>query len=529
MKNTGFFLLIFMAVGQLLYGQSYFVYFTDKGENVEMLSDPFSFLSPKAVQKKALRKVSIDQTDLPVDRAYLNALRERGFEVKMKSRWFNFAVVEAEEASATLESLPFVKKVEKARQYEVQFAGEEKEAEVSRLTYGKASRQVSMLNGDYLHDNAFLGEGMTIAVLDGGFSGAPSLNGLDSLWLNGQILGHYDFVQNDTDVFDVGSHGTKVLSIMGGFIPDKFAGSAIKANYWLLKSENEISETVSEMYNWLAAAEFADSVGADIITSSLGYNNFDGGVGDYDYQDMDGNTTVVTQAADMAASKGMLVIVSAGNEGNSSWGKITAPADADSVLAVGAVGADGIRASFSSTGPTADGRIKPDVMAMGASTAFLNFSGPVTGNGTSFACPVITGLAACLWQSDTSRTSMEIFQAIRSTASQIYTPDNSMGYGIANFRDAAWTIGQKELEEKELDIKVYPNPVGPEYWLKVNGLTHGRTVSVTTYDLTGQVLIQQDFFVENNVPVSLNAPESAGAFVLAINTGDKVHLEKITR
>ncbi len=510
-----------------LNAQSYRVYFSDKGENESLLQNPQAFLSPKAIDNKAKRNTVIDRADLPVSKTYLNALKELDLTVKMKSRWFNYALVNGVDVHEKVSHLPFVIKVEQAQKYPVVFAGEGAKI-TSNLAYGESANQIEMLNGDYLHDLNNLGQGMTIAVLDGGFSGANVISGLDSLRMNGRLLGTYNFVDNDTNVFTVGNHGTDVLSIMAGYVDSAFVGTAIRANYWLLKSENQAAETPSEMDNWLAAAEFADSVGADIITSSLGYNTFDGGIGDLSYSDMDGNTALVTRAADIAAKKGILVITSAGNEGNSAWKYIIAPADGDSVLTIGGVDEFRNYASFASQGPTADGRIKPTVSARAAGTAYVS-TVVRRGNGTSFSCPVISGLAACLWQQYPTKTNMEIYEAIRTTASQPNNPNNEIGFGIANFAAASWTISNPEQDLNEFKIEVYPNPVSEKININLNGVAGSEAVSVKLFDVIGNEINSFDFGRVENSEIEMEAPQQSGTYLMSIRIGDKVYLRKIIK
>ncbi len=531
MKKRLLLTAVVMMVGFSVWAQlgEYRVYFNDKGENQAILNQPHQFLSAQAIARKALRQIPVTQSDLPVSSNYLNTLKARGAEVKMASRWFNFALVETADITS-LAGLPFVKRVEAVeRNYKLQITETGSTKSQLQLEYGIARNQTEMLNGDYLHQQDFLGEGMTIAVLDGGFTGANVLHGLDSLFNSPRFKGSYSFVSKDSNVFNgVGSHGTYVLSIMAGFIPDTFAGTAIKANYWLFTTEDQASETPVEMENWLMAAEKSDSLGVDIITSSLGYNKFDGGIGDYDFEDMDGNTTLVTRAADMAAAKGMLVVVSAGNEGSSPWERITAPADGDSVLAVGGVKSDEVVASFSSRGPTADGRIKPDVMAQGQGTAFISSAGPTGGNGTSFSCPVISGLAACLWQSKPGLSNMDIYTAIKYNADQHYTPNNTYGFGIANFRDASWAISVQEPELEHDLLKVYPNPVGDRMTLELAPELQGE-LECSIFDLGGKVVLTKSLKLSGKQVFELEAPEHKGTYILSLRHGETVYLRKIVK
>ena len=520
--------ILLILLGTVAQAQLSRVYFTDKGSNVEMLTNPYLFLSPKAIDNKQMRGVSLDHSDLPVADEYINALRERGLEVKVTSRWFNYALVDGEDVLEKVSALSFVRRVETPRKYKVEFAKITEATASGNLVYGFSGDQINMVEGEFLHNMDYRGQGMTIAVIDGGFIGANTLRGLDSLWGDNRVLGTYNFIDGDTNVFKDGTHGTSVLSILAGFIDSSYVGSAIDANYWLLKSEDQSSETPVEMDYWLAAAEFADSVGADIITSSLGYNTFDGGVGNLTLNDIDGNTALVTKAADMAAAKGLLVVVSAGNEGNNEWGRITAPADGDSVLAVGGVDWYGTYATFSSRGPTADGRIKPDVVAVGQATAYIHPAGPTYGNGTSFSCPIISGMAACLWQEKTSLSNMDIFEAIRTSAHLRYTPNMSLGFGIPNFRLASWSIGLEENIVNKHPLNIFPNPIGDEFSVESELFPGENEAFVTILDMNGKPVFSKRFEVlKNKITVQAILPE--GLYLLNIQIGDKVFLHKIKK
>lgn len=521
------FIVLFTLLSFVAQAQLSRVYFTDKGANVEMLNNPYLFLSPKAIDNKAKRNVAIDHRDVPVLKSYTENLQDLDLEVKMTSRWFNYALVDGEDVLLKVKDLPFVKRVETPKQYKVSLAEMPDAEQSSVLDYGITDNQIAMLEGQYLHDLNFRGAGMTIAVIDGGFTDAKILTGLDSLWHQKRVLGTYNFVDNDTNVFNVGGHGTSVLSILAGYIDSSYVGSAIDANYWLLKSEDESTEVVSEMDNWLAAAEFADSVGADVITSSLGYNTFVGGIGDMTYWDMDGNTALVTKAADMAAAKGILVVVSAGNEGNNEWHYITAPADGDSVMTVGAVDWNGTYVSFSSAGPTADGRIKPDVVAVGGGTAFISPAGPTYGNGTSFSCPIISGMAACLWQEFPTLTNMQIYDAIIASSSQRYTPDFAVGFGIPNFRIASWEVGEEELETST-SISVFPNPVGDEFEVESTDFETHKLIGISILDINGKPVYEEE--VEGGSrTLKIQTSLSEGMYLLNIQYGGKSHLRKIIK
>ncbi len=518
--------LLFLFVFSLSLNAQYLrVYFIDKGENSALVKNPYRFLSSKSIALKAKRGISINQSDVPVSNVYVKALQEAGAEVKLSSRWFNYALVSGVNQKV-LEQFYFVKEVEKVSGGTLAVSAVSQAKGTQALTYGESDNQIKMVRGDFLHDQNFLGQGMTIAVIDGGFSGATNAKGLDSVWAQNRVLGTYDFVQNDTDVFDVGSHGTKVFSIMAGIYPNHFVGSAPKANYWLLKSEDEISEHPIEMDYWLQAAEFADSVGVDVINSSLGYNLFDDPSFNMSYQDLDGNTALITKAADKAAEKGILVVVSAGNEGLDAWKHIGAPADGDSVLSVGAVDYTGSYVAFSSQGPTADGRLKPDVSARGAATAFLGLDSALNGNGTSFSSPIIAGLAACLWQCNDSLSNMTILNAIKQGASQPFTPDNLLGFGIANFKDAHWTIGLEDELESTLPFKIVGNPATSFVSIKFSPEVVSANRQLQLWQLDGKP-IQQWPINNSNESIVWDLPREDGLYMIGIYINGEMYVQKL--
>lgn len=526
MKKYYSIVFLILTCSAFLSAQSYRVYFTDKGDQELASVDPTSMLSNDALTRRATRGISLDKHDLPVAKEYAEALKQLGLEAQMNSRWLNYIKVSNLSDPELVLALPFVRKVEAVELSLVEFASTSLTAADS-VIYGVSGNQIEMVNGQFLHNQGNLGQGMRIAVLDGGFQGSKNLPGLDSLWAEGRVKDSKSFIATDTNTFNGGSHGTTVLSVLAGYIDSLYVGSAWKADYYLYRTEFEPTETTSEMDNWVAAAERADSMGVDIITSSLGYTQFDGGVGDYRYVDLDGNTTVVTLAADLAASRGILVVVSAGNLGDARWQYISAPADGDSVLAIGGALPDGIYATFSSWGPSADGRIKPDVSAQGVATAILTPAGVSFGNGTSFSCPIVSGLAACLWQNYPSMSNMDILNAIRSTASQAFNPDNRLGFGLANFRDAQWTISQTELTSPAInaDLILYPNPSIGSISLDMSGLEDIQ--SIRLYDLNGVLINQYQPPLQQNLQIEL--PQEVGVYLISVHTTDRIYLEKIIR
>jgi hypothetical protein len=309
---------------------------------------------------------------------------------------------------------------------------------IESYNYGYSYHQIQMLGGVNLHNKGFHGEGMLIAILDAGFSQANLMTVFDSARANNQILATWNFVNGTNNVYGFAGHGSYTFSIIGANWDNVMIGTAPKANYLLLITEDISSENLIEEYNWAAGAEYADSAGADVISCSLGYSEFDDPTMNHTYADMNGHTTPCAKAANLAASRGIVVVNSAGNEGGSSWQYITTPADADSIISVGAVDSSGVYAHFSSTGPSSDGDVKPTVAAIGQGTyvADINNTGAFPGNGTSFSCPLIAGMTACLWQCNPDATYNQVIQAIKQSASQYSKPYSLLGYGIPDFNSA---------------------------------------------------------------------------------------------
>lgn len=374
----------------------------------------------------------------------MQAVKDAGYNIVNHSRWFNAIVIESQCPPVNLrEEFPFVTWIRPVAEL-ITIKSESGAANSGILfsqetdeMYGHSAVQNRMLNIGWMHKRGFRGEGVRVGVFDAGFYSVNKLAAFDSLWKNGRMIGYWDFSSNDSSVFEDDHHGMGVLSTMAANLPGEMIGTAPDASYLLARTEVASSETRQEEDNWVRALEWADSIGIDILHTSLGYSVFDSAAENYKYQDMNGGTAMITLAADKAAKRGILVVTSAGNEGLKSWRYITAPCDADSVLCVGAVDSSGDRAWFSSIGPTFDGRIKPEVAAMGEQAAHINGAGGVSlGNGTSYAAPMVAGLAACLMQAHPVRSNMDIYDAIRLSGSHVETPDSKTGTGIPDARKA---------------------------------------------------------------------------------------------
>jgi len=484
----------------------YLVFFSDKENTPYSIFQPEQFLSERAIERRERHDIEITELDLPVDPNYLGQLEAiSGVEIVHHSKWFNAATIATDQSGldAALE-LPFVVSYKMVvsdetqdglnDKFAIQPSNRSSQTAWPESDYGPSFNQIAMHNGHLLHDAGYRGEGMHIAVLDAGFTEVNNLSVFDNLYEENRLLGSRDFVDGDNDVYHGSSHGTHVLSTMAGFLTDSIIGTAPKASYYLMRTENSVSEYVTEEDNWVVAAEYADSLGVDIINSSLGYSTFDDTTQNHTYSDMDGNTTRISRAADIAASRGILVVTSAGNSGSSSWHYITAPADADSALTVGAVTADSTHIFFSSFGPSSDGRVKPNLMAQGYLSVICNFDGGVqTGNGTSFSSPILAGVAACLWQAHYQQNNMTILGALEESATHFTNPNDSVGFGIPN----AWMAHENLPNDTSVpdfgvdeSVSVFPNPFEEQFQVALKW-ENSHSIEVEFFDFSGRKVLME--------------------------------------
>lgn len=419
---------------------------TDKHGTPYSLSRPEEYLSAKAIDRRKRQGLAIDSTDLPHAPDYLRSIEAvAGVEIVSKSKWNNTVVVRLKKNNSLkqLASLPFVREAikvltapdsVKAPTRSLYHEDLEMHKNVPVDHYGQAKDNIDLVNGRSIHDLGYRGRGMTIAVLDGGFMNVDRI----PAFKNVRIVGAHDFVAYPSDDIYRGiDHGTKVLSIMATNLPGIFVGTAPEAEYWLLRTEDTRSESLAEEDYWAAAVEYADSLGVDVISCSLGFQDFDDNATDHTYDELDGNQALISRTASMLANKGIILVNSVGNDGMGTWKKINFPADAKNILAVGAVNRSRMNSPFSSMGPTQDGRVKPDIMALGSATAVITGRGTVNNYmGTSFAAPIIAGLVASLWQSAPTKTAFEVMDAILRSADNYATPNNVFGYGIPDFHKA---------------------------------------------------------------------------------------------
>lgn len=435
---------------------------------------PEEILTPRAITRRENQKINIDALDVPIHKDFIKQCKDTGATILSTSKWLNTIYLSANEIQKSeIESLYFVENI-----ISVEIASSSKRRKyypknIAKMnsSYGESEVFTKQINTDYLHNNNFTGDKIQIAILDAGFPGVDTEDPFKELMARDGVLGGYNFIDDNDEVFSLNGHGTMVLSTMAVNKPETYLGTAYDADYWLFITEDGANETPQEEFNWIEAIEFADSVGVDVVNSSLGYYDFDLPFTSYTYDDMDGKTTFVSRAASIGGQKGIIVVISAGNEGDKNWKYIGAPSDAENIIAVGAVKSSGSIAAFSSFGPTADGRIKPDVSAMGVSVpVYTQYGTLTTNNGTSFSSPILAGSVACLRQAFPYASVTSIIEAMRKSADNFTTPDDRTGYGIANL-EGAYKILNGELNLNEFDINkllISPNPV--EEKIFVNGI-----------------------------------------------------------
>ncbi|MBR9999313.1 MAG: S8 family peptidase [Cyclobacteriaceae bacterium] len=460
-------MLMLISQGTWSQVNRYMVFYADKENSPYSVSQPAEFLSQRAIERRERFSIPVTVQDLPVNESYVGGVSDQGIDVFYQSRWLNAVLVQMDVSLLpAVEALTYVRKVEfvapgeRLLKMSSQKTGRNSGDTAARKNNLINEIQNNMLGVDLMHQDGFTGKNVMIGVFDAGFAGVNQSVYFNHLYDDNKLIAVRDFIRNSGDVYQYDDHGTGVLSTISGYEESVYEGIAFDADILLCVTEDVPSEYIIEEYNWLFAAEFADSTGVDIINTSLGYNTFDDISMNYDYDDLNGDRAIITQATDMAASRGILCVVSVGNEGNNSWKKLVAPADADSALSVGAVTTDLQYLGFSSTGPTADDRIKPDVAALGQGTKIIQYNGEIsTGSGTSFASPLIAGLAAGLWEAYPELNNMEMIDLIRNGGSQFLQPDTLIGYGIPDYGRIRSFI--TALDEKSLspEFRIYPNPV----------------------------------------------------------------------
>lgn len=527
-------LFITQSLGQAQY--AYRVSFTDKNATTYSLSNPIDYLSSRALARRGLQAIPIDSTDLPVCARYVDSILQMTHGVlHTRSRWQNNCIVLLNDSSSipAIRSLSFVRSAQIVAVFSSPLHYFRTDSTIVTRTssatppmrttsgvayYGDAYDQIALANGYSLHDKGFRGSGKMIAVLDEGFYMVNTLPGFDSLRLSGRIADTYNINLDTSYVYAYSAHGTEVLSTMAGILNGQYVGTAPDATYALYITENSTSEQPFEMDNLLAGMERADSVGADIVTISLGYNTMSIGAqnADLSLSDIDGKSTVAARAANTATQKGILVVASAGNEGNTAWNKILTPGDADSALTCGSVDINKVHAITSGNGPNAAGILKPDVCMLGAPGIVFNTSGTTSAvGGTSIATPELAGLAACLWQTKPNATPYELRKAIRASAHIAASPNNQLGYGVPNFGKANLSFSTCICLPDS--IYILPNPISEHFRVQFVGTTT-NLIQWRIVDLLGKLILQgaTDKTATNYIDITLPTHLPASMYILQL-------------
>lgn len=477
MKKLTYFIVLFVSLTNFAQQQDAWIYFNDKPNASTFLANPLSMLSQRALDRRMAQNIVLDNTDVPVHQAYIDQIAATsGIVVMAKSKWLNAIHVRGSQTDIqALTSLSFVNSIDFANKALNTRLVQPKDLKIKKVdkkfeeqviyNYGGSNNQIEMLNGHLLHQQDYTGQGKIIAVLDSGFIGVDTATPFQNLIANNQILGGYNFPDRNTNYFSRHNHGTSVLSCMGGFVDGQLVGTAPNAQYYLFITEDINEENPVEESYWVEAAEVADSLGVDIINSSLGYFEYDNPAYSYSYSDMNGSTAFASRGADIAFSKGMMVVISAGNSGNSANPHVAVPAEAIHALAIGAVDSNENYASFSSIGPSFDGRVKPDVCAKGLFTTVSTTTGSiVTGSGTSYASPVLAGMVATFWSAVPSLTNVEVTNFIKQSADLYLNPTVQKGYGVPDFQ-LALTNALNLTDYTITNALIYPNPVENQFTL----------------------------------------------------------------
>ena len=534
---TSLLLLASLLSAQEIADSVFWVYFTDKAGTEYQIDKPEEFLSERSVNRRAWQGLGVDHWDLPVNMNYVREIRDMGVEVKHISRWLNgiamvntdaglFEQVMQKSFTDTVAWTPvtddiYLPSTPQGSRFDPPLENP------PEYSYGVAMEQVTMMKVDYLHQLGYTGKGVWIAVLDAGFRNVDSLPSFEPMINQGRLQETRNFVDS-THIFRSSStHGMYVLSIIAGEWDGNMVGSAPHASYLLCTTENSAKETRIEEIAWVEAAEYADSLGYDVINTSLGYSDMDGDKYDYTYADMDGQSTYISRAASLTASRGMLLSNSAGNEGNDPWYYITAPSDATDIFCVGAVDSTNEIGGFSSRGPSFDARIKPDVTAMGVLSGVQALNGGLArGSGTSFAAPVLTGSLASLWQAYPQVSAKEMIYIIRHNSDRSKNPDSTYGYGLPDFLATFWKINAVPVRFTPGKLEVYPNPARDLINIKIPEAGEDLQI-LRIYDMHGRMI----HAIETHIPGEVYLPATLvrGIYILELNTGQGIYRSRLIK
>jgi len=529
------FLLIATAGIRAQVSYYFYVQFTDKNNSQYSLSKPLEFLSERAVARRTSFGLSCDSTDLPVNPSYIKQIKDLSIPVHCQSKWMNGATVLLPDSGmmSQVRRLPFVKFVEYSGKLTGPVQAPKGKYKIkTTFDYGIAAGQINQLNGTTLHNEGYRGKGIQIGVIDAGFMSVNTNTAFDSLRLQGRLLGTKDIINPNSDIYSEDSHGAMVLSTMAGNVPGQFLGTAPDASYWLIRTEYVPTEYKVEPDFWCSGIEFADSVGVDIATSSLGYSTFDDPSMNFTYADMNGKVCRASRAANLASKKGIIVTVATGNEGEKTWHYISSPSDADGIITVGAVTSDGTPSYFSSFGPSSDGRVKPEVCATGSFSAIISSAGtPSNGDGTSFATPIMAGMMACLLQRykaiDALTDVPTILNSVFKSGSLYNNPTDQMGYGIPDFVQAEKnlkTFDSIRQIEKENFVLSY-NPTLKTITVRFTESNYPKNTTIRIYSMTGSLLLNQP--LTETTTVLQSGKFQAGVYAVSVSENGKTNTVKV--
>lgn len=481
------------------YAQELFLVQLKAKENTSTyLENPLQMLSQRSLDRRAKFNVNLDEKDVPISSDRIEQVKQLNLDYVGQTKWLNTIMVEVTDNSVIpqLESLTFVESVKSmVRNTELKSKQQSKWAETAGRTtdfdYGRSERFISQINIKPLHDEGFQGQGVFIGVIDAGFPGVNTISAFENLRNENRIVDTYDFVDNKIDVYDSNSHGTNVLSAMGAEVNGTYVGTAPKATFLLYRSEDSTEETPKELLYWIQAAERADSVGVDLINTSLGYNNFDDSRYNFSYSDMDGKTSLISLGAQVAADKAILLVIAAGNDGRSAWKYILTPADLEDAFTVGANDRRRNPAVFSSFGPNANNVLKPNVSALGQLIPVYNELGEIRNtNGTSIASPVTAGAMAVMLQKFPTTALNVLKQKVQESAHLYTNPSNQLGYGVPDYSKVSDEIlSTNDIIAKSSSPKVYPNPFTTEIKIEHKNIVK----QVEIFNLVGQTVVQSSF------------------------------------
>ncbi|CAN5341801.1 S8 family serine peptidase [soil metagenome] len=529
----------------------YIIRFKDKAGTPFNINNPTQFLTQRSVDRRSRQKIKIDETDLPITPRYLDSVRLAGnVKILNVSKWLNQVAIETTDAVALnkIAGFTFVINTTPVR---IRLTGgtpsdkfkETFSTGTSTLqpagdyyNYGSSYDQIHFHEGEFLHNNGFHGEGMLVAIIDAGFYGYLTNPYFDSVRNAGRVKETYDFVNNEISVNEDHPHGMQCFGLMAANKPGELVGTCPNATFYLYRTEEAATEYPIEEQNWVAAAERADSIGVDVLSTSLGYTTFDNPVFNHTYADMNGRTTIIAKGNTLSARKGIISVVAAGNEGSGIWHYISTPADTDSILTVGASNVSGTIAGFSGYGPASDNRIKPDVASIGVGDAVSSTSGTVTfGNGTSYAAPNLAGLVTCLWQAFQDFTNMEIIDAVKKSSPTYTTPDNRKGYGFPNFKTAFNYLTEQRLLRNPIVslgndwIKVFPNPFRNNFNVALK-IPSSANATLLLFNAAGKLVVKQQVKIIGNQQQQIkfeNLILERGVYILKYDNGANTRSVKL--